>query len=143
MAEETKAGNFLIQLDMGDMLDQDQLQVLTQQLKQELEDQDVEAVDLLKEDGNPQGAKSAEAVTWGTLAVAVLPNFLTSLVTFLQSWTMRGENRKVRVKSQVGDKSIELEYSPKIMSNEELKELISVLNSTMQTKGDQPKEEIS
>jgi hypothetical protein len=137
MADEGKANELHIFLDMGDVLDQDQLQELTHQLKAEIEDQDVETVGFLSGDEIPEGAKSAEAITWGALAVAVLPNFLSSMVTFLQSWTMRGENRKVRIKSQTGDNSIELEYSPTTMSNEELKELISVLNSSMQTKNDE------
>ena len=80
---------------------------------------------------SPEGAKSAEAITIGALAVAVLPGFLPKLVEYLQSWTMRGENRRVRVMSQVGDRSIEIEYSPAAMSINELKRLVDSLTESL------------
>lgn len=136
MDEDSKVGNYLIHLDMGDVLDQDQLDQLTRQLQGEILEQEVESVDLLKEDIVPEGTKSAEAVTWGVLAVSVLPNVLPKLIEFLQLWTMRGESRKIKVRSQIGDQSIELEYSPTSVSKEEIRELISILNTSTQGKAD-------
>ena len=101
------------------------------QLRSELLDLDTESVDLIKGESPPAGTKSAEAVTAGTLAVAVLPAFLPKLLEYLQSWTMREEQRKVKVKSQIGDRSIELEYSPNALSQDELKELVTTLNETL------------
>ena len=77
------------------------------------------------------GAKSAEAITAGALAIAVLPPFIPQLVTFLQSWVMRAENRRVTVKSQIGDRSIELEYAPKSMSQDELVNLVNTLTNAL------------
>jgi hypothetical protein len=141
MDEETKAGQFLLHLEMGEILDLDQLDQLTRQLQSEILEQGLGSAELVAGEEVPQGAKSADAVTWGMLAVSVLPSVLPKLVDYLQSWTMRAESRKVRVRSQIGEQSIELEYSPTTVSNKELKELVSILTGSMQPKAEKPKEE--
>lgn len=123
--------DLILTINAGRDLDADQLDRLTRQLRSELLDLDTESVDLIKGESPPAGTKSAEAVTAGTLAVAVLPAFLPKLLEYLQSWTMREEQRKVKVKSQIGDRSIELEYSPNALSQDELKELVTTLNETL------------
>jgi hypothetical protein len=47
---------------------------------------------------------------------------------------MRAENRKIRVKTQVGDRSIELEYTPTAVSEEELMKLVSKLTGALADK---------
>ncbi|NIW43390.1 MAG: hypothetical protein GWN30_01030 [Gammaproteobacteria bacterium] len=121
-----------LQLDMGDELDPDQLDQLTRQLHREIFDHGIDEVDFVRGDDVPEGAKSAETVTWGALAISVLPTVVPQLIEFLKSWTMRGESRKVRIVSKVGDKSVELEYTPSGVDNQELKEMIAVLTSGMQ-----------
>jgi len=125
------SSDFILTIDAGGDMDADQLDRLTRQLRNELLDLDTETVDLVKSEDAPEGTKSAEAVTAGALAVAILPSFLPKLIEYLQSWTMRGEERKVKVKSQIGDRSIELEYSPNALSQEELKELVTTLTETL------------
>ena len=125
------SSDFILTIDAGGDMDADQLDRLTRQLRNELLDLDTESVDLVKSEAAPEGTKSAEAVTAGALAVAILPSFLPKLIEYLQSWTMRGEERKVKVKSQIGDRSIELEYSPNALSQEELKELVTTLTETL------------
>jgi hypothetical protein len=112
-------------------MDLERLDRVTRQLRGELLDLDVEAVDFVQEEKLPEGTKAADAVTLGALAVTVLPNFLPRLVEFLQAWTLRGEGRKVKVKSQVGDRSIELEYTPEALSQGELKTLLETLTSAL------------
>jgi hypothetical protein len=129
--EFQNASDLILTINAGEELDADQLDRLTRQLRSELLDLDTESVDLVKSETPPAGTKSAEAVTAGTLAVAILPAFLPKLLEYLQSWTMREEQRKVKVKSQVGDRSIELEYSPNALSQEELKELVTTLTDTL------------
>jgi hypothetical protein len=111
--------------------DPERLDLMTRQLRGELLDLEVESVNLVQEDQLPEGAKGADAVTLGALAVAVLPNFLPKLVEYLQSWTLRAEGRKVKIKSQVGDRSIELEYSPQAMSPQELNTLVETLSGAL------------
>ena len=121
-------------LEKGQSTDADELDRLTRQLRGELEELGVESVDLLKDKPAPQGTKSAEAVTLGALAVAVLPNALHKLIEFLNGWLMRGENRKIKIKTQVGDRSVEVEYSPKTMSQTELKSLVDTLTGALTEK---------
>ena len=123
--------DIIVTIDAGGELDADQLDRLTRQLRSELLDLDTESVELVKSDSAPAGTKSVEAVTAGTLAVAILPSLLPRLLEYLQSWTMREEQRKVKVKSQIGDRSIELEYSPSALSQAELKELVSTLTDSL------------
>lgn len=111
--------------------DPERLDLLTRQLRAELLDLEVESADFIQKDQLPEGVKAVDAVTLGALAVAVLPSFLPKLVDYLQTWTLRGEGRKIKVKSQVGDRSIELEYSPEAMSQQELKTLVETLTNTL------------
>ena len=134
MTQDKSSPNYLtLQIHVGES-DPERLDRLTRQLRSELLDLEVENVDFVKENQLPEGAKAADAVTLGALAVAVMPNFLPKLVEFLQSWTLRGEGYKVKVKSQIGDRSIELEYTPKAMSQEELKTLVETLTNTLTEK---------
>src|SRR5262245_60155400 len=48
------------------------------------------------------------------------PPVAPKLIEFLQAWVMRGENRRVTIKAQTGGRSIEVEYSPKSLSQAEL-----------------------
>jgi hypothetical protein len=131
MTQDKSSPTYLtLQIDAGE-IDPERLDRLTRQLRSELLNLEVETVDFVQEDQLPEGAKAADAITLGALAVAVLPNFLPKLVEFLQSWTLRGEGCKVKVKSQVGDRSIELEYMPKAMSQAELKTLVETLTNTL------------
>lgn len=131
MTQDKFSLNYLrLQISAGEM-DPERLDLLTRQLRQELLDLEVESVDFIQEDQLPEGAKAADVVTLGALAVAVLPNFLPKVIEFLQSWSLRSEGRKVKVKSQVGDRAIELEYTPDAMSQQELKTLVETLTSAL------------
>jgi len=122
-----------LQLDVKDA-GPEELDSITRQLRDELEQEDVGSAELLKEGPAPQGTKSAEIVTMGGLLLSVLPSVLPSVVGFLQSWASRGDGRKVKIKTQVGDRSVELEYVPSAMSQAELKSLVETLTSTLASK---------
>lgn len=124
--------NVTLQISLGEDAYADELDQLTRSLRDEIEDLGVESVTLVKDDTKPQGTKAADAFTLGALAVAVLPAVIPKLVGFLQSWSMRGENRVVKIKTQVGDRSLEVEYSPKSMSSDELKHLVDRLTGTVE-----------
>lgn len=123
--------NLILQLDAGKESDAEELDRLTRLLLTEIQELDVESVELVKGQEPPEGAKSAELVTLGSLAVAVLPTVFPKLIEFLQSWSMRAENRTVKIKTQVGDRSIEVEYSPATMSTAELKRVVKTLSDAL------------
>ena len=120
----------IMNIEAGD-IDTDRLDVLTRGLRDELLELGVGSAEVVASDEVPEGAKSPEAVTWGALAVAVVPSFLPKLVEYLQSWSMRGENRRVRIKTQVGDRSVEVEYSPAALSQDELTQLVEKLAGSL------------
>jgi hypothetical protein len=131
MSGENKTEKLFLYLDMGEILDQDQLDDLTRQLQSELLDQEVENADLLRGDELPQGAKSAEVITWGAIVLEVLPKFLPSVLEYLKSWVQREESRNIKISTQVGDNSIELEYSSKGIKDEEVTKLVSILTASL------------
>jgi hypothetical protein len=125
-----------LHIDAADA-DAEELDRLTRHLRAEIRELDVESVEFIREDTLPQGAKSAEAVTLGALAVAVLPGVVPKLVELLQAWSMRSESRAVKIKTQVGDRSLDVEYSPATMSQAELRSLVDMLTGAL-APGDEP-----
>lgn len=131
LSEEEKTVNLVLQIDAGEDADSDELDRQARMLLREIRDLDIESVELAGIETVPIGAKSAEAVTLGMLAVAVLPTVIPELVKFLQAWSIREENRTVKIKTQVGDRSLEVEYDTKAISEAEIKNLIDTLNKTL------------
>jgi len=106
----------------------DEIDEMGRELRLDLLELDVNKVELVK--GEPvSGAKTAEIITGGALLIELLPVMLPKVIEFLQSWVGRSDDRKLRIKSQAGDRMIELEYSPKSMTNDELKSLIETLTA--------------
>src|SRR5512143_2974105 len=133
MPPDASPANVTLQIVETDQ-DADELDRMTRQLRDEIQDLDVGPVELVREGTAPQGAKAAEIFTLGSLAVSVLPAAVPKLVEFLQSWAMRGEARKIKIKTQVGDRSVEVEYSPQSTSPAELKNLVETLASALTPK---------
>lgn len=130
-SDEQETRRLILNVDLGEEADEEELLEATLQLRAELMDLDVEKAEFLKKGEVPEGAKSAEAVTLGSLAVVTLPIVIPKLLEFLQSWTLRGENRKVTLKTQTGDRSIELEYMPSAMPADELQRLIQTMTAAL------------
>jgi hypothetical protein len=119
----------VLQIDAGEDATQEDLNILTLGLLNELKDMsEVDEASLASGAPAPQGTKVADPVTIGALMVAVLPTFLPALVNFVQAWSMRGENRKIKFKGKVGQQEIEFEGTA-----EDLKALLPILGSTNQT----------
>jgi hypothetical protein len=90
----------ILQISSSPELGSDELDQLTRQLLGELQEVEIESASLIKEDETPEGAKSVEAVTLGSMAVAVLPAFFPKLIEFLQAWALRGQDRNVKIKTK-------------------------------------------
>ncbi len=75
----------------------------------------------------PPGAKG-DPIALGALVISVLPNLAPKLVEFLQAWVMRGENRKVKIKTPAG---LEIEFTPeKKLAKDEYLTLVEKLVQT-------------
>jgi len=77
------------------------------------------------EENEPLSGIKGDPLTIGAILLVALPALLPNLVAFLQSWSLRGENRKVRIKTPAG---VEIEFSPeKRLSQAELLALVEAL----------------
>jgi hypothetical protein len=132
MANPEDTMNLVLEVEAG--VDADETDLLCRELRSELIELGTGSVEFTPGGEPPAGTKAGEAFTLGALTLAILPAFLPKLVEYLHSWTMRAENRKIRVKTQVGDRSIELEYTPAAISEEELMNLLSKLTDVLADK---------
>jgi hypothetical protein len=99
-----------LQIEAGPDTPPEELDALARQLLGELrETDDVAQAELAEAGTAPPGTKSAEAITLGALAVAVLPNFLPKLVDFVQAWALRGQGRTVKFKGKFAGQEVEFE----------------------------------
>ena len=122
--------NRIIYLDAGHDAQPDDLGALTHTLREELEQLDLQSVDLVKtECAASAGTKSAEVIALA-LAISVLPTALPKLIDFIQAWPLRGQNRSIKIKANVGDRSLELEYGAGT-SEAALRGLIDALTSKL------------
>ena len=109
-------------IDAGPEADAEELEQLTRQLRAELLELDVTAVDLVKAGKIPEKAKAGDPISWGVLllTLAAPGGVLTSLINLLQSWLSRHERRSLTIDIQ-GDK-LELKGIP--ISPEERQRLL-------------------
>ena len=73
------------------------------------------------------GTKAIGGIELGALAVEVLPAAAKRLIDFLQSWVERTSDRVVKINTQIGDRKIEVEYSPQAVSTQELGQLVEII----------------
>jgi hypothetical protein len=105
--------------------DAERLDELTSRLLRDLRELGAESVERPSGGAVPEGAKG-DPFTLGALALVAVPAFLPKLVEFLQAWSLRGEDRKVRVKTPAG---LEVEFTPeKELSQAELLALVEKLS---------------
>jgi hypothetical protein len=128
--EETLA--LTLQVEVGEGSDTEELDRLARQLLHELRELEVESADLVTTGRAPEGAKSAEAVTMGMLAVTVLPTVLPKMLEFLQAWMLRGQGRTLKFKGKVGGEDIEIEGA----TPDELKALLAALSASRTAKSE-------
>jgi hypothetical protein len=131
MANDKNPSALYLQIDPQAELQPDELDEVVRRLRSDLAELDVQSVDLVRDGQVPAGAKSAEAVTLGSLAVVLLPSVLPKVVEFLQTWFLRGENRRVKLKLQVRDNSVEVEYAPGATSASDVERLVAKLTGAM------------
>ncbi|MFQ6102410.1 MAG: hypothetical protein ACE5OS_14455 [Anaerolineae bacterium] len=106
--------------------DPERLDGLTRRLLRDLRELGAESVERASGGVLPEGAKG-DAFTLGALALAVVPAFLPKLIDFLQAWSLRGESRRVKIKTPAG---LEVEFTPeKKLSQAELVELVEKLTA--------------
>jgi hypothetical protein len=110
--------------------DDERLDELTVRLLHDLRDLGVESVARRSGGTVPEGAKPGDPFTLGALALVAVPAFLPQLVEFLQVWSLRGESRKVKIKTPAG---LEVEFTPdQKLSRQDVLELVEQLTASSQ-----------
>lgn len=84
---------------------------MARQLFSELRNMDIESVSLVKGEAAPLGTKTADPITIGALAIAVLPSVLPKVVEAIQAWALRGQGKTVKFKGKINGQMIEFEGS--------------------------------
>jgi hypothetical protein len=105
-------------IEPSNEVDNDELDRITRQLMVEIRTLDIESVELLRDKLTPEGAKPGEAVVLGTLLTEILPVAIPALLGLIQAWVLRDHTRKVRIKTEVKGRPVELEYSGSISQRE-------------------------
>jgi hypothetical protein len=111
MTKETN--QLVLTVGVGSCDDNQGLAILGRQLRTELLELDVEAVNPAGSGAAPKGAKG-DPVTLAALAVTLAPIALTGLIKAMQDWVTRHDRATVTVES--GDDKITITGSP---SNEQ------------------------
>ncbi len=91
--------------------DAEELDMLTRQLRGEIEEGDVEQVDLVPGEPVPEGAKGALVTAHGELAVTMKPGGLPDLLGFLRNWLIHHEDHRVEMTLNIGGNPINIKTS--------------------------------
>lgn len=95
MADVTK--EVILHIDTNQETDAQELEHLTQQLRNELLELNVESADLVQAGEKPSQAKVGDPISWGTILVTLLATggVVTTLINAIQSWLTRNERRSI------------------------------------------------
>ena len=116
-----------LSLEGGDSAELDEL---THQLRDQVEELPVEFVKQVSMGPAPEGTKAADFTAIGQMAVTLAPTLVPPLFDLLKSWVERKPSTPVKVKVKVGRKTAEIEYDPAHTSAKDLEALIKALNKS-------------
>jgi hypothetical protein len=111
--------------------DADAIDAEARRLRRELSELDVESVSLATGGDVPEGAKAADVAALGTLLVTTLPAVLPKLLELVQGWVQRRDGRTVKIHATAGDRTFDVEYSPRSMSQSDLAELVASVSRAL------------
>ena len=116
----------MISIDGGSGADQEELALLGQRLRRDIQQLDVDAVEFVRGGAAPAGAKG-DPITLASLAVTLAPIALKSLFDLLQTWTARHNHATVTI--EMGADKLTMTGPP---SREQLAVIQSVLQKHQQ-----------
>jgi hypothetical protein len=117
---------------LGDEVDDEEMDQLTRQLRDEIAELGVEGVRLAPGTALPPRAKG-DPITIGSIIVTLASTgVFTGLIGLLKAWLVRREGRTVKFKAKVQGQEVELSYSPGSTPPEEMSRFVSAIVSTLQ-----------
>ena len=126
----TESVELLVSLSLEDG-DHTELDELTRQLRAEIEELNVDAVENVSQGDAPQGTKAVDWASLGSFAVSLAPAVVPAVFGVLTSWIERKPSVPVKIKVKVGRKTAEIEYDPTKTSAEDLDKLVKSLGKTI------------
>ena len=130
MGESAAPVSLLVSVGDGTANDEE-IDRLTRRLRQQLSELDVEQVQMASGGPVPAGAKAVDPITVGTLVVTLLPAVVPKVMEFLHAWMLRDKERTVKIRAAAGDRSFDVEYSPGVTSEEDLKQLLQTFSDAL------------
>lgn len=115
--------------------DAERLDELTIRLMRDLRDLGVESVERPPGKAVPKRGKG-DPFTLGALALVAVPAMLPKLVEFVQAWSLRGESRKLTIKTPAG---LEVAFTPEKKLTEA--ELLALVERLSQVPAQRPDDE--
>ncbi len=112
--------------------DDEELDRMTRQLRSELEEAGLQSA--LAPGVAPAGAKVFDPITLGVLLLKVVPIAIPAVANVLQGWIGRDAGRMVKLSVKVGDRSVDVEFSPKQMSSADVNGLVASLTGSLEGK---------
>ena len=117
-----------LSLDGGDDAELDEF---TRQLKAEVEDLHVDAVEQVSAGSALDGAKAADLTVIGQMAVTLAPTIIPPLFELLKSWVERKPSTPVKIKVKVGKRTAQIEYDPTKTTAKDLEVLVKTLGKSL------------
>jgi len=130
MGESAAPVSLLVSVGDGTANDEE-LDRLTRRLRQQLSELDVEQVQMASGGPVPAGAKAVDPIAVGTLVVTLLPAVVPKVMDFLHAWMLRDKGRTIKIRAAAGDRSFDVEYSPGVTSEEDLKQLLQTFSDAL------------
>ena len=117
-----------LELDGGNDAELDEF---TRQLKTEVEELNVDAVEAVTVGSAPDGTKAVDMQVIGQMAVSLAPTIIPPLFELLKSWVERKPSTPVKIRVKVGKRSALIEYDPTKTSAQELEVLVKTLSRSL------------
>jgi len=117
-----------LELDGGNDAELDEF---TRQLKTEVEELNVDAVEAVTVGSAPDGTKAVDMQVIGQMAITLAPTIIPPLFELLKSWVERKPSTPVKIRVKIGKRSALIEYDPTKTSAQELEVLVKTLSRSL------------
>lgn len=128
MTENTAKLFIELSLEGGDATELDEL---TRQLKNEIDELSVDSVEQVSEGVAPDGTKALDTLAIGEMVVTLAPTIIPPLFALFTSWVDRKPSTPVKIKVKVGKRTALIEYDPTKTSAKDLEVLVKSLGKTL------------
>ena len=128
-----ESAQLIVRINLEDK-DDEQLDRLTRQFRNEVRDLDVESAEFVSAGPAPEGTMGLDPIVLGAIAVTVGPTVLTKFLEFLHAWSMRHQSQTVEVEIQNEEGAAVKVKVPVTMSKVEAREWIEMVSQSLPKK---------